>query len=117
MLEAARAAFSWRIAFSLLGVFGFIGVLSWLGSHSDPRYRSSCADPSDFAFVMFFLSLPIIGSCALVGLGECVLWGRERERRPALARHHRRRAMLLLAIAALCCGGVAIGFMGLCRFF
>ena len=115
-LRAARAAWSWPIFWSSIAIFSLVGLLAWLGANADPRYEDRCSDPGDFAFVMFFLSLPVIGSCALVGLGECVLWSRNREARPQIARSHLRRACTLLAIAAVCCAAVALGFLGLCRF-
>lgn len=114
--RAARAAFSWPVFWSVIGVFSLIGLLSWIGMNADPRYSSRCSEPGDFGFLLFFLSLPVIGSCALVGLGEGVLWGRNREHHPELARRHFRRAATLLGIGFACCLGVALGFLSLCRF-
>lgn len=113
--RATRAAFSWPVFWTLLAIMTVVVLLSWLGSYADPRSEAHCAEPGDLGFLLFFLSLPVIGGSALVGLGEAVEWSRLRATRPDMARRHRRRAATLLAASGGACAAVAGGFMVLCR--
>ena len=94
-----------------------IGGLFWLGGHSDPRYQSNCSDPGDAAFLLFFLSIPIVGVCGLVGLGEGVQWGRLRNNHRHQARKHLGHAITLLSVAFVICVGTGLGLLKLCRLF
>lgn len=115
--RAAQAAFTWPLFFTLAAIALIVGGLAYVGGHADPRYRPVCTDPSDAAFLFFFISIPIVGVCGLVGLGEGVLWGRLRHTQPLQARGHFNRAALLLAIALILILADAGGMMKLCRMF
>ncbi|MCB1890414.1 MAG: hypothetical protein KDH20_22600 [Rhodocyclaceae bacterium] len=115
--RAAQAAFTWPLFFTLGGIALIVGGLAYIGGHADPRYRPVCSDPSDAAFLFFFISIPIIGVCGLVGLGEGVLWGRLKHKQPGLARGHIVRAAALLGIALSLIAADAAGLMQLCRMF
>ncbi len=113
--RAARATFTWPLLFTIVAITLVVGGLFWLGGHADPRYRASCAEPGDAGFLMFFLSIPVVGVCGMVGLGEGVQWGRLRPQHPARARGHLRRAAVLLGIALATCIAAGIGLLGLCH--
>ncbi len=113
--RAAQAAFTWPLFFTLAGIALIVGGLAYVGGHADPRYRPLCADPSDTAFLLFFISIPVIGVCGLVGLGEGVLWGRLRHKQPGIARGHIVRAGGLLGVAISLIVADAAGLMTLCH--
>ncbi|MCB1955771.1 MAG: hypothetical protein KDG55_08845 [Rhodocyclaceae bacterium] len=113
--RAAQAAFTWPLFFTMAGIALVVGGLAYVGGHSDPRYRTLCTDPSDAAFLFFFISIPVIGVCGLVGLGEGVQWGKLRHKQPAFARGHMVRASILLGIALVLIVADATGLMKLCR--
>lgn len=113
--RAVQAAFTWPLFLTLAGIALVVGGLAYVGGHADPRYRPLCTDPSDAAFLFFFISIPIIGVCGLVGLGEGVQWGRLRHKQPSIARRHFNRAAILMAIALTLILADAGGMMKLCR--
>ncbi|MCB1930088.1 MAG: hypothetical protein KDH17_18900 [Rhodocyclaceae bacterium] len=120
LAEAWRAtvdAFTWPLFGTLTALVLIVGGLFWLGGHADPRYQSSCSDPGDTAFLMFFLAIPVVGVCGLVGLGEGVQWGRLRGDHPRQAREHLNHAATLLGIAFTVCIVTGLGLLKLCRVF
>jgi len=113
--KAARATFTWPLFFTLIAIALVVGGLFWLGGHADPRYRASCSEPGDLGFLLFFLSIPVVGICGMVGLGEGVQWGRLRPKYPQRAGAHLRRSAVLLGVAFAACIAAAIGLLGLCH--
>ena len=79
--------------------------------------REQGPDPGDTAFLMFFLAIPVVGVCGLVGLGEGVQWGRLRGDHPRQAREHLNHAATLLGIAFTVCIVTGLGLLKLCRVF
>jgi len=91
-----------------------VGLLAWFSANTDPRYHAFCGKPSDTQIILYFLALPVLLGTSVVGLGEAMLWSRDRQSHPRQARAHGWRAAGLLGIAITVALAAGLGFSSLC---